>query len=145
MRTGTPDLATIMGRAGTAHRSQPAAVTHNASGIDIRAGEVRNVADRMLYKDIIPYDTPSSLDALRGPATGILEVPITVHWGPRRRFDLDEPRDAHAAYRAIVREGTTAIQEELLHTDVLRRLWPDLMLPERCRRIWEQRFPDLAT
>ena len=105
---------------------------------------VRTMADRVLYKDIVPYDTPSSLDALHGPATGILEVPITVHWGPRRRFDLDEPRDVHAVYRAIVREGTTENQEELLNQDVLRRLWDELMLPERCRRTWEERFPDLA-
>lgn len=99
---------------------------------------------RVLYKDIVPYDTPTSLDALRGPAIGILDVPVTVHWGPRRTFDLDDPRDIHAAYRAIVREGTTAVQEELLNADVLLRLWPDLILPERCRRTWEERFPDLA-
>lgn len=105
---------------------------------------VRTMADRVLYKDIVPYDTPTSLDALRGPATGILEVPITVHWGPRRRFDLDDPYDVQAAYRAIVREGTTEDQEQLLNQDVLRRLWGELMLPERCRQTWEQRFPDLA-
>lgn len=99
---------------------------------------------RVLYKDIVPYDTPTALTALRGPATGILEVPLTVHWGPRRRFDLDDPRDVHAAYRAIVREGTTAVQEQLLNVDVLRRLWPELMLPPRCRSIWEDRFPELA-
>lgn len=100
---------------------------------------------RVLYKDTIPYDTPTSLDALRGPATGILEVPVTVHWGPRRTFDLDDPRDVHAAYRAIIREGTTTVQEELLNAEVLSRLWPELMLPERCRRTWEERFPDLAS
>lgn len=109
--------------------------------------EVRGVVDRtgrVLYKDVVPYDTPTSLDALGGPATGTLEVPITVHWGPRRRFNLDKPRDANAAYRAIVREGTTEVQETLLNQSLLRRLWPELLLPDRCRRIWEERFPDLA-
>lgn len=110
--------------------------TDHAAGTD-RAG-------RVLYKDVVPYDTPESLKALRGPATGTVTVPITVHWGPRRTFDLDDPRDVHAAYRAIVREGTTPVQEELLNADVLQRLWPDLVLPDRCRRTWEDRFPDLA-
>lgn len=112
-------------------------------GIEARK-VVRTMTDRVLYKDIVPYDTPTSLDALLGPATGILEVPITVHWGPRRRFDLDDPYDVQAAYRAIVREGTSEIQEQLLNTVVLRRLWGKLMLPERCRQTWEERFPDLA-
>ena len=71
-------------------------------------------------------------------------MPITVHWGPRRTFDLDDPRDVHAAYREIVREGTTAGQGELLNAEVLHRLWPDLVLPGRCRSIWEGRFDNPA-
>lgn len=39
---------------------------------------------RVLFKDIIPYDTPRSLDALRGPASGMLDLPVTVYWGPPR-------------------------------------------------------------
>jgi len=108
---------------------------------------VSNVADRtgrVLYKDIVPYDTPTSLDSLRGPATGVLDLPITVYWGPRQRFDLQEAADLETAYQALVRDGTTADQEALLNEGLLRRLWPELMLPERCRRTWEDRFPDLA-
>ena len=99
---------------------------------------------RVLYKDIVPYDTPTSLDAVRGPATGVLDLPITVSWGPRQRFALQDPADLETAYQALVRDGTTADQEALLNEELLRRLWPDLMLPERCRRTWEDRFPDLA-
>lgn len=109
--------------------------------------EVRTVADhrgRVLYKDIVPYDTPTSLDALRGPATGVLDLPVTVYWGPRQRFDLQDPADVETAYQALVREGTTVHQEAFLNEELLRRLWPDLMLPERCRRTWEDRFPDLV-
>lgn len=36
---------------------------------------------RVRYQDVVPYDTPASLDALHGPAAGRLELPITVHWG----------------------------------------------------------------
>jgi hypothetical protein len=99
---------------------------------------------KVLYRDIVPYETPSSLDALHGPASGLLEVPVTVHWGPRRVFDLDEPASLRAAYRAIVREGTPDVQEALLNAELLRATWGELVLPERCRRTWEDRFPVLA-
>lgn len=99
---------------------------------------------RVLYRDIVPYDVPSSLDVLHGPASGLLAVPVTVHWGPRRVFDLNDPGQRRAAYRAIVREGTPEVQAELLNAGLLRELWPDLVLPERCRALWEERFPALA-
>jgi len=100
---------------------------------------------KVLYKDTIPYDTPSSLEALRGPSSGIIELPPAVHWGPKRRYDLTNPHDTVAAYQALVREGTMNIQEDLLNATVLRHLWRDLVLPERCRHVWESRFPDLAS
>jgi hypothetical protein len=115
--------------------------------------EVRTVTDpsdrgdatgRLLFKDIVPYDMPTSLEALRGPATGMLDLPVTVYWGPHHRFDLGDPADLETAYQALVREGTTADQESLLNDRLLRRVWPELMLPERCRRVWEERFPGLA-
>jgi hypothetical protein len=99
---------------------------------------------RVLFRDLVPYQTPDSLDALRGPASGHLEVPITVHWGPRREFDLDDPGQRRAVYRAIVREGTPADQEALLNPARLRALWPELVLPRRCQKLWEERFPELA-
>lgn len=99
---------------------------------------------RVLYRDVVPYDTPASLQALCGPGTGLIALPITVHWGPRRVFDLDDPGLRAAAYRAIVREGTSAEQESLLNADVLREIWPGLILPDRCRSLWEARFPELA-
>jgi hypothetical protein len=99
---------------------------------------------RVLYKDVIPYDTPVSLDALRGPGMGCIELPITVHWGPRRVFDLDEAGQRLSAYQAIVREGTPHVQEALLNPELLRQVWPELMLAVRCRTVWEQRFPCLT-
>jgi len=54
-----------------------------------------------------------SLSALQGPVDGMLEVPITVHWGPTRIFDLSEARQRRMVYQALVREGTSQIQEAL--------------------------------
>ncbi len=100
---------------------------------------------RILYRDLIPYETPSSLSALHGPSEGMLELPITVHWGPRKVFDLGSAPEQRAAYRAHVREGTPEVQEELLNEELLRQVWVELSLPSRCRQAWEDRFPDLAT
>lgn len=52
--------------------------------------EVSWVVGKVLYRDIVPYEAPSSMDAL------------------------------------------------------LLRVWPELMLPERCRVLWETRFPELT-
>lgn len=99
---------------------------------------------RVLYRDIVPYETPSSLSALRGPASGVVELPITVHWGPSRTFDLSDTGARRMAYRAPVREGTAQDQEQLLNERLLRAEWANLVLPARCQALWEERFPDLA-
>jgi hypothetical protein len=100
--------------------------------------------DRVLYRDVVPYETPTSLTSLRGPASGMLELPITVQWGPTRTFDLSDTGQRRMAYRALVREGTPAFQEALLNRTLLFQEWPNLILPRRCQILWEQRFPELA-
>lgn len=102
------------------------------------------MADRVLYRDIVPYEVPSSLSALRGPASGVIELPITVHWGPQKRYDLSNTDQLIFAYQQLVREGTPDLQEQLLNEMLLRRQWSRLVLPERCRATWEAAFSDLA-
>jgi len=101
-------------------------------------------ANRVQFRDVIPYEVPSSLSTLRGPADGMLDVPITVHWGPSRVFDLDEAGQRRMVYQALVREGTPQVQEALLNETLLRQEWAGLILPERCRILWEEHFPELA-
>lgn len=102
------------------------------------------MSDRVLFRDVIPYDVPESLAELRGPASGPMILPHTIHWGPDRTVDLDTEEGRLKAYRAIVREGTAAQQTELLNATMLVQLWPSLRLPERCRATWEARIPELA-
>jgi hypothetical protein len=101
--------------------------------------------DRVLYRDIVPYEAPMSLTKLRGPAHGMLELPITVQWGPTRIFDLSDTGQRRMAYRALVRDGTPEVQEALLNRTLLLQEWPHLILPRRCQTLWEQRFPELTT
>lgn len=99
---------------------------------------------RVLFRDVVPYQTPDSLDALRGPASGHLEVPITVHWGPRRDFDLDDPGQRRAAYRAIVREGTPADQEALLNAASCAHSGPNWCCRRGARSCGRNASPELA-
>jgi len=65
-----------------------------------------------------------SLTRLRGPADGMLELPITVQWGPLRIFDLSDTGQRRMAYRAVVRDGTPEVQETLLNRTLLLQEWP---------------------
>jgi hypothetical protein len=98
----------------------------------------------VLFQDVVPYDIPSSLDALRGPATGRLTLPLHIWWAPAPTFDLADRSDLLVAYRAVVREGRAEDQEALLNRGLLLTVWPELRLPVRCREAWENAFPELA-
>lgn len=97
----------------------------------------------VLYADVVPYEVPSSLDALRGPSRGVLTLPLHVWWGPSPTFDLGGRADVLTAYRAVVREGRAVDQEALLDRGLLLDVWPELRLPVRCRSTWEGAFPEL--
>jgi hypothetical protein len=93
------------------------------------------------FADTKVYHVPDSLDDLRGPATGVIHLPISIFWGPRRDFDI--PSAARPAYQAVINEGTPAEQQDFLNRDLLIELWPRLSLPWRAYDMWEARFPEL--
>ncbi|AQX81361.1 hypothetical protein BWO91_16580 [Plantibacter flavus] len=100
---------------------------------------------RVFYEDIKPYDVPASLDELHGPEHGLLDLPITVYWGPASIVDLDTPGGIAKAYQAVLREGRVSDQITLLNQRRLVQVWPELLLPTRVRELWETRFPPLST
>lgn len=104
--------------------------------------EVGTVTDRVLYQDVVPYEMPSSLAALHGPTEGVVSLPLTVHWGPDATADLSTRDGVEKVYENVIREGTSDLQEALLDAGLLRRVWPQLRLPKRCRDSWEARFPN---
>lgn len=102
------------------------------------------MTDRVLIQDVVPYELPRSLDKLTGPENGILQLPNAVHWGPDPRADLSTRDGVQKAYGALIREGTAAQQEQLLNRHLLLSAWTVLRLPQRCRALWEARFPELG-
>lgn len=107
-------------------------------------GAHRRVPRGYVYADHIPYETPESLDDLRGRTTGVIRVGPPISTAPDPLYDLSDEAMVRHLYSAVVRDGNARDQEALLDRATLMRLWPELNLPVRCRAIWEAKFPALV-
>ena len=85
------------------------------------------------------------LDDLRGPVSGLVELPLRLFWSlPDHRFDLDEPDVRRWYYETVLREATRpADLARYLDGETLAGLWPELYLPKGVRRAWEEHHPAL--
>jgi hypothetical protein len=105
---------------------------------------LRLAAGRVFFRDVKPYAIVDDLDQLRGPAGGVVELSHSVLWAPAGSgVDLDEPKGTALAYQAVLAEGSVEDLLEVLCRDRLIAVWPDLMLDQRVRGMWESRFPEL--
>jgi hypothetical protein len=87
----------------------------------------------------------ADLAGLRGPATGMVELPLRLFWSlPGHRFDLDDPDTRRWYYETVLREASRP-DDLTAHLDgaTLVRLWDDLFLPKGVRRAWEEEHPAL--
>lgn len=99
---------------------------------------------RVRFRDLKPYYAPESLEALRGPYHGRIDLPHQVRWqADRRGVDIDDPGGRRMAYQALLAEGSAADQERLLNRRRLIEMWPLLNLDRRVLDLWEGRFPEL--
>jgi DNA invertase Pin-like site-specific DNA recombinase len=87
------------------------------------------------------------LGDLRGPVTGLIELPLRLFWSlPDHRFDLDQPDLRRWYYETVLREASRpADLTAYLDADTLVGLWPDLYLPKGVRRAWEEQHPALRS
>ena len=86
----------------------------------------------------------ADLSRLRGPTSGVVELPHRLFWQPDRRVNLDNPAVLAWMYETVLREAVT--EQELcawLDGPTLLRLWEDLYLPRGVRAAWEQRHQAL--
>jgi hypothetical protein len=92
-----------------------------------------------------PVVVPDRLDLLAGPTSGTVTLPRHLKWSGNPRYDLDQPGRIADMYRAVINEAATPTD---LHTyldrTTLVRLWPAMWLPADVRRMWQDRFPELA-
>jgi len=84
---------------------------------------------------------------LRGPVTGLVELPLRLFWSlPDHQFDLDEPDLRRWYYETVLREATRpADLAAYLDGETLVSIWPELYLPKGVRRGWEEHHPALRS
>ena len=102
------------------------------------------VSRGLRFEQTIPYDTPESLDDLQGPASGLVRVSPRIDTSLNPVYNVSNPSNRWSLYSAVVRDGLPADQVAILDRGLLLAMWADLNLPVRCRRIWEDKFPELA-
>jgi hypothetical protein len=87
---------------------------------------------------------PDSLDDLKGPGSGVVELPITLFWSrPDRKFNLDDRYQAIDMYLAVLDRGNVDELAAYLNGKLLVELWPDLHLTRAKRLPWQARFAEL--
>ncbi|HEX4830907.1 MAG TPA: hypothetical protein VH478_07435 [Trebonia sp.] len=86
-----------------------------------------------------PVVVAASLDRLRGPVAGLVELPQRLFWsGAERVFDLSDPGRLLEMYEVVFDAARTeADLAEYLNGEMLIRVWPDLAVAPRARRAWE--------
>lgn len=96
--------------------------------------------------DFIPFDMPESLDRLQGSDMMTFTPPSAVYWGPRRPpFDMNVREDVIRAYTELISHADSGLQTRYMNRDLLKRVWPDLLLDRRrVRPAWERMFPELV-
>lgn len=100
---------------------------------------------RIYFRDIKPFSAPNHLSDLQGPNRGTVHLHRGILWAPGDGWiNLDEPGGVDLAYRAVLAEGSVEDQVQILNAKLLVQAWPDLMLPDRVRELWESRFPELT-
>jgi hypothetical protein len=88
---------------------------------------------------------PGSLDELRGPAHGVVQLPAHVAWSGLTSYDLDGARSSMTLYRTVLAEGQRDDLSGLLNRDLLLSRWPILrnLISRNIRDVWESAFPEL--
>jgi hypothetical protein len=86
-----------------------------------------------------------SLETLRGPVEGLIELPQRLFWsGAERVFDLSDSDRLLEMYEVVFDAARTeADLAEYINGETLARVWPDVALAPRVRRAWEAAHPDL--
>jgi hypothetical protein len=92
-----------------------------------------------------PAVVPARLDDLRGPANGVVELPVRLYWSAGSgRFDLADPDQVAAMCDAVLDAAATVDDiTSFLNARLLVSVWPVLGIDRVRREAWENRFPVL--
>ncbi|MFE5406415.1 hypothetical protein ACFQ9Z_34900 [Streptomyces sp. NPDC056580] len=117
---------------------------HLASSPSDLSGAVAE--DFALYREKFRLRLPESLEELRGPIEGVVELPLHVAWSGMTVYDLGKPRQRMGLYRTVLHEGLRDDLERFLNRDLLLQMWPVLrtLVGRTVRSVWGEVFPQLA-
>jgi hypothetical protein len=92
-----------------------------------------------------PVVMPETLEDLRGPASGPVELPVRLYWSAgSRTFDLDSRHEAADMYEAVLDVASSRGDlARYLNAGLLVQVWPVLGMNRAKRAAWENRFPVL--
>jgi hypothetical protein len=117
-----------------------------AAAVATGPGEVTasSAASAAGQRHLRPVAVPDSLDDLKGPGSGVVELPITLFWSrPDRKFNLDDRYQAIDMYLSVLDRGNVDELASYLNGKLLVELWPDLHLTRAKRLPWQARFAEL--
>ncbi|WP_284990182.1 hypothetical protein [Arthrobacter sp. efr-133-TYG-120] len=102
------------------------------------------VEHRHTIADSLAYLVPNAFNDLHGPAAGTVELPLHLDWGPERSYTVDDDGSCSALYQLTL-QNSGSIEEicRIVHPARQTALWPTMILPSRCRQLWENTFPQL--
>ncbi|AHW65709.1 Hypothetical protein CGLY_16680 (plasmid) [Corynebacterium glyciniphilum AJ 3170] len=91
------------------------------------------------------YAIPGSLDELRGPVDGMIQIPQSIHWARKggSTVDLSTPGGRSIAYGAALGEGTLEQVCAIVNRDHLVGDWATIPKSIRMTALWESRFDEL--
>jgi hypothetical protein len=69
---------------------------------------------------------PGRLDELRGPAQGVVVLPVHLTWYGLREFDVSDPPSRVRMYTIVLSQGERNDIARFLHPGLLRQDWPQL-------------------
>ncbi|WP_329282431.1 hypothetical protein [Streptomyces sp. NBC_01451] len=117
----------------------PAPASRNLAGAEAE--------DLALYREKFRGRLPESLDELRGPTDGVVELPLHVAWSGMTAYDMGNPRQRMGLYRTVLHEGLHDDLPRFLNRDLLLQMWPVLrtLVGRTVRTVWEDAFPELAS
>ena len=89
---------------------------------------------------------PSSLEDLRGQATGLVELPLRVAWSGRRVYDVGDDGQRLLLYALLLAEAQREDLERFVHGESLVSMWPRLrrLLGPHARQEWERKLMSTA-
>lgn len=98
------------------------------------------------HRRLRPVVVAESLAALRGPDSGVVELPQRLcRSGGQRVFDMSDTDQVLDMYESLLEHARTqADLAEYANGELLGRLWSEPFLPPRIRKSWEDVHPLLA-